>query len=197
MAWTAFETAISELLNAHRLGGRFREKLDEAISNAGLPALNWGSGIWQEVGVLNQRRVDYVHRTSVNIDLMPDSSAADSALKTIRDALTDLHAKANAQSPPWLTDDSDRGWMGSAASKSSVYGTGIHAGVNPESPDTLRVVYRDARGEHVHGYHPSSADPEQLARQLLNGLNTPVSYIRVYRGELLELDWSLRMRGAP
>ena len=197
MAWAAFETTLAELLNAQRLGGNFRKRLDEAVEAAKLPSLDWGKGTWQAIGQLNGRRVDYVHRTATGTDLFPDVSAADEAFNTIRSALGDLCQMPGKTPPGWIADDSDRGWTGRAAISDSAYATVTYGGVDPNAPDTLRIVYSDARGEHVHAYHPPGADPNQLVTELLNNLNEPVSGIRVYRGNNLEVEWRLPMRGAP
>ena len=197
MGWVAFETMLAEVLSAHRLGGRFRENLNAAVQAANLPPLDWGQGVWQAVGLLNARRVDYVHRTVSIGDLFPGLSTADEAFATIRSALSDIHQKAGIELPSWVADDSDRGWTGCGATNNFAYATVTHGGVDQDAPDTIKIMFVDARGEHTHSYHPSNADPQQLAIDLLNNLCQPVSVIRVYRGSNLDFEWFLRMRGVP
>jgi hypothetical protein len=48
-AWTAFESACGDALGATGLGNRFKEKMNGAISNLSLPALDWSQGLWQKV----------------------------------------------------------------------------------------------------------------------------------------------------
>lgn len=195
MAWTAFETALADVLKAQRLGGKFKENLDAAVHANSLDPLNWGEGVWQSVAALNGCRVDYVHKTASGIDLFPEVGIADAALKTIRDALTDVFHRVGKAPPIWISDDTDRGWTGRGKSRSIAHGTAIHAGVDPGAPDTLRVTYVDKTGEHVHACHPPGADPSAIAAELLKHLREPVSMIRVYRGDSVELEWKLPMRG--
>jgi hypothetical protein len=197
MAWTAFETALADVLNAQRIGGKFRENVDAAVYASGLAPLDWGKGIWQSVAHLNACRVDYVHRTAAGTDLFPEVSVVDGALQTIRNALTDLYHNAGKAPPIWTSDDSDRGWTGSGKGGCYAYGIAIHGRVDQDALDTLRVAFVDKRGEHIHAYHPPGADPNVLAAELLKNLREPVSTIRVYRGDSVELEWILRMRGAP
>ncbi|MBA3967065.1 MAG: hypothetical protein H0X47_15090 [Nitrospirales bacterium] len=146
---------------------------------------------------MNTIRVDYAHRTAADTDLFPEVSVADGALQTIRNALADLYRNAGKTPPIWISDDSDRGWTGRGKDGSYAYGTAIHGGVDPDAPDTLRVAFVDKRGEHICAYHPPEVDPNALAAELLKNLLEPVSTIRVYRGDSVELEWNPRMRGAP
>lgn len=197
MAWTAFETTLSELLNAKRLSGNFQQNLDAAVRDFGLPQLDWGQGIWQSVAILNKCRVDYVHRTAAGAELLPEGAVADDALNTIRDALDDIFSKAGKMAPAWIADDSDPGWKGSGKSGAKAYGSAIHGGVDPEAADTLRLALVDKNGEHVCGYYPATANPKELAADLLPRLREPVSVIRVYKGKELVCERKTPMRGAP
>jgi hypothetical protein len=87
MAWTAFETALAEVVNARRIGQKFRENVDAAVQANGRAPLDWGKGVWHSVAKLNTYRVDYVHRTAAGADLFPAVGVANGALQTIRDAL--------------------------------------------------------------------------------------------------------------
>lgn len=192
----AFETILAEVLNAKRIGGNFRENLDSAVQASSFAPLDWGKGVWQSVANLYTFLVDYVHRTAAGTNLFPEVIVAEGALQTIRNALTDLFGKAGKAPPVWISDDSDRGWTGNGKDGSYAYGTAIHSGADPDAPDTLRVAYVDKRGEHIHAYHPSGADLNALADEWQKNLQEPVSTIRVYRGDTVELR-NLQMRGAP
>lgn len=48
-AWTALETACEEALSVSGIGRRFKDNLNTAVSERGLPPLEWGEGIWQRV----------------------------------------------------------------------------------------------------------------------------------------------------
>jgi hypothetical protein len=197
MAWTAFETALQDVFPTRRLGERFRRNLDDALDQAGLQPLDWGQGVWQRVAALNAQRVDYVHRPTSDIDLFPDTSVVDDALETIRAALRDLYRRTAKKPPAWIDDDSDRGWLRQGHSLDSAYVTVAKAGVDREDPNTLKVTFTDARGEHIDGYHPPDCDPEELAADLLERVRVPISRITVYRGNLVEIDREFPMRGAP
>jgi hypothetical protein len=195
MAWTAFETVLAEALNANRIGGNFRQNVDNAIQANGLAMLDWGQSIWQSVDQLNNFRVDYVHRTAKGADLFPDVSVADDALQIIRNALVDVYSKAGKTSPSWTADDADRGWVGRGKSGTFARGCAIHGGVDPNGSDTIRVAYVDRSGEHICAYHPPDSNAHELAAELQKNLHEPVSAIRIYRGAIIELDVSVRMRG--
>lgn len=197
MAWTAFEIALQDVLPARRLGERFRRNLDNAVEQADLQRLDWGHGVWQRVAQVNARRVAYVHRATLDVDLFPDTSVVDDAFETIRAALEDVYARTAQAVPAWIADDSDRGWLSHGHTMGSAYLTVVRAGVEPEDPNTLRVAFTDARVEHIDGYYPSDCDPEELASDLLERVRVPISRIKVYRGDSVEIDRELPMRGAP
>jgi hypothetical protein len=197
MAWTAFETTLADLLKAPRLGSRFRDNLDAAVAGAALEPLDWSRGVWQRVAQLNDRRVAYVHRTAQATDLFTEVADADVAFGTIREALVDICQRQRRVPPAWIADDEDRGWVGRGSVRGVAYACYIRGGVDPNAPDTIRVTYTDENGEHVHGYEPGTESPEQLADRLFEVLRRPVSCIRVYRGNSLELERTYRMRGAP
>lgn len=49
LAWTALEIACQEALNTPEIGFRFKDNLDRAVADKGLPPLDWSKGIWQDV----------------------------------------------------------------------------------------------------------------------------------------------------
>ena len=61
IAWTVFETACEDALCITGLGNRFKETLDQAISAASLPPLDWSRGLWQKVLNIYRLRKEYVH----------------------------------------------------------------------------------------------------------------------------------------
>lgn len=110
-AWTALETACDEALGISGIGRRFKENLDAAIAERGLPRLTWGAGIWQKVTELQAQRKGFIHLTVGQADLFPGAQIADQAVDTVRQAIAEIYRHAGRASPRWLEDDHDRGWQ--------------------------------------------------------------------------------------
>ncbi len=98
-AWTTFEMACEDALNTTGIGRRFKDRLDDALAKVGLPAIDWGSGLWQRVARVHQFRKDCVHRNPSHQALFPEASVADEAITTLRSAMADIYTRAGNVPP--------------------------------------------------------------------------------------------------
>lgn len=192
-AWTVLEEACEEALSTAGIGRRFKENLDKAVSNAGLPQIDWGSGIWQRVLVLRRARKSYVHPTG-SPNLFSEVVEADFAIGAVRDAVKDIYARAGKQQPAWIYDDADRGWDGGM--KGVAHATVIRRRANENPGDLLRITYIHEGKEYESEIRPYASDYEFLLDQLIASVTVPISEVRAYRGNDLLAARSLHTRGA-
>lgn len=192
-SWTVLEMACEHALQTNGIGRRFRENLDGALSELGSASIDWGSGTWQQVAELHRVRKELVHINPSQASLFMDAVTADTAIVTIRSAIKDIYARAGDSAPIWVEDDDDRGW--DSGRKASAHMTAIHAGVNPQSPDAIRIGYVYKDKEYISSVFPSGTDPESKIADLIQNIRVPISHVLAYEGQTLLVNRELSMRG--
>lgn len=194
-ACIVLEASCQDALGDPRISYRFRENLDRAIRNRGLPPLTWGSGIWQEVTKLRRLRDSYVHRFASEDQLFQETSQATWAIDVVRGGSLAIYAHTGAAPPEWLAEDADRGWQGPGSRGSFAHASVIRAGVDRNAPDTIRVAYVCDGHEHDSEWMAADGDYEAEVLRLLRGSKVPISEIRVYQGDRCIRSIVTRMRG--
>lgn len=151
-AWSAFEKVCTDVLAARGLGMRFRERFDEAVAAKGLPSVDWGQGVWQQVLQVYKVRKEFVHVVpSISCaKLMTPSEDADRAITILRDAIRAVSDLAGLPHPPWVNDDADPGWQGprggfGLTAESHI----VHARVRKDDPENVRITYVLHGQEHL------------------------------------------------
>ncbi len=189
-AWSAFENVCSDALGAKGLGMRFRERFDEAVAVKGLPALDWGSGIWQQVMQVYGIRKEFTHVVPgiSRSRLLTPLVEAERAITVLRDGIKAVSDLVGLPHPPWVADDEDRGWEGVRSGfgvTADAYV--IRAGAKEDDPEAIRITYVFRGQEHLNEIAPPGTPHSPLLDKLLTLLNIPVDAVRAYRGtELLE-----------
>jgi hypothetical protein len=193
-AWAAFEMACGEALEGPGLGNRFKVILNAAIDAKGLPALDWGQGLWQKVGDVYKARIKYVHVNAKidQADLFAPVEEADKAITTLQEGIKAIYIHAGKVIPAWANLTAENGLHNSSA---SAHLTVIRAGVKQDDPDAIKLTYISQGEEYTSEVYPPGTDPEPLIEDLLYRIIVPISAIRVYRGDELWIEEQLPMRG--
>jgi len=193
-AWAVLEMVFREALDDEKIGNRFKEDVNRALSDKGLESLNWGSGIWQKVLDIKKLRKTYVHTKINQIDLFPDTGVADSAILIVREATKAIYKHINMTKPAWIEDDQDRGWDNG--------GKGSHItmtmdGAKEDDPDVIKVAYVFEGREYVSNVYPQEdTNYEPIVNNLIRNIRIPISSVRVYKGNQLINELVLNMRGS-
>jgi len=193
-SWTAIEVACQEALFSVDIGHRFKENLDRAIASASLRPIDWSTGIWQKVRVLQELRKSYIHRFASLGDMFPPASVAEDAVETARKAIERIFAHVSRPAPEWTGLDEARGWQARSSFGHAVLTTG-HAGVRMDDPLTVKVFIVIDGEEKLTTVLPAGCDPSQEVNQLLQNVRVPISGIRVYENGELKRDLVVNMRG--
>lgn len=186
-AWTAFEAVCGDTLGVTGLGMRFRERFDEAIAKMGLPPVNWGQGVWQQVLAVYGVRKEFIHiaPTVSQARLMTPTAEAESAIAVLRNGIREVCNLVNVPHPPWVADDADPGF--DKGGGTGAHATLIQAGAKEGDPEVIRIAYVYRGKEHVCDVMPPGTDHRPVLDALIPRFNVPVSAVRAYRGnELLE-----------
>jgi hypothetical protein len=192
-AWTAFEMSCSDALGVSGLGMRFRERIDEAVEQLGLDKLDWGSGLWQQIGNVYRARINYTHIALTQVELLAELQVAEHSIGILRAGIKDIYTYVGRTPPGWEDDDSDRGWDDGKGVGAHM--TLVHAGVDEADPLTIRIAYVYKGREYTSCLLPPAADYRPQIQELLTNVRVPISAVRVYRGLLLEEETELQMRG--
>jgi hypothetical protein len=196
-AWSAFENVCADALGAGGLGMRFREKFDEAVAAKGLPAVDWGQGIWQGALQVYGVRKDFVHVVPgvSQAKLMAPLSEAEKAIAVLRDAIKAVSDLVGIPHPMWANDDSDRGWGGPRRGfGETIDAYVIRAGIDENDPDNVRITYVLRGQEHLTEIAPPGTPHVPLLDRLIGSLNIPVEAVRAYRGSYLLEERKTKMR---
>jgi hypothetical protein len=194
-AWIALETSSQEALQAPSIGYRFKENLDEAVAAAGLPALNWSSGVWQKVRQLQECRKNYVHRFASLSDMFPSAPLADDAILTVREGIKDIYRRLGQLAPKWVDIDDSRGWQSRPTVRPVVLTLG-HFGVDLADPNAVRVYMVMNGEEKLTTVLPPGYDHAYAVTELLARVGVPIEGIRVYAADELVQDLVVSMRGS-
>ncbi len=109
--WTVLEMCCREALNNNDIGHRFKDDIKDTIKEKGLSPIDWGTGIWQKVLELKDRRKKYTHIVLSQDKLWPGVEVADEAIKIARQASKEIYQLAQLDPPTWLDDDNNEGWQ--------------------------------------------------------------------------------------
>ncbi len=193
-AWTVLEMACEDALETTGIGRRFKENLDAACFAKAAPQVDWRSGVWQRVNMLHLARKDFVHINATQDKLFPNFEEADRAISTVRDAINDIFARVGKSPPDWLQDDDDKGW--DRGPGTMAHSQLVHAGVDTEGEETVRISYEYKDREYDCEFLPSGTDHEPVIERLLHNLRIPVTAVRAYCGKTMIYERKLQMRGA-
>ena len=69
---------------------RFKNDLKRAIEQAGKTPIDFGSGLWQTILNIKDRRDEYTHIGGRVLDRFPPVSVAEEAIGKIREAIHDI-----------------------------------------------------------------------------------------------------------
>jgi len=194
-AWTVFEIACEDALGVHGLGYQFRNNLDKAIINQGLPPLDWSRGTWQKVSEVHRNRKDYVHISIAQEDLFAEVDSAERAVQVLREAMRAIYIHARKDPPIWIDDDDDRGWERGETSR-VICGYISDAGVDENTPDVIKINYVRKGKECPHRLCRPGTDPQPVVDELIRRIRVPITAVRAYKGRELIIEKTVRMRGA-
>lgn len=193
-AWTSLETSCQDALSSNAIGYSFKVNLDKALTDLSLPAIDWSSGLWQQVRALQETRKSYVHRFLALSDMFPPAKVAEDAITTVREAVKDIYARAQKPEPDWVHIDASRGW--DEASKFGRHtASQTHLGASFDDPNTTRVYLVIDGEEKLTSVFPSGHDARQTVEELVKSVNVPIEGIRVYNNGVQILDFTVAMRG--
>ncbi len=193
-SWTALEIACQDALNQPSISYNFRKRLDEEIEKQNFEKLEWGSGIWQRVLNLRDRRKGYVHQFISEVDLFPDTVIADESIEIVRESVIEIYQHVNRPVPIWIQDNNDRGW--DTTNKGSyAHATVTHAGVDKDDPKVIKLCYVHLGIEKRSRLLPSGTDYMPYVGDLIQSIIVPISAIRVYEGDTLIHEKKFNMRG--
>jgi hypothetical protein len=195
LSWTALEIACQEALRKTDIGYRFKENLNQAIADQGLPALNWSQGVWQDVRRLQELRKSYVHRFASLADMFPDSSVADDAITVVRTAIGCIFDHASLSRPAWINFDQSHGWAGRSGVSDSASATLVSAETSFDDPSAVRIFFVANGVEHLSSVHPRGFSYASEVESLVRAVQIPISAVRVYEGPTLARELLVCMRG--
>ena len=195
------EEACRDALEDRKIGYSFKEDVNRAVKAKGLPAINWGTGVWQQVRKVQKDRKDYVHVISAldrsNGYSLPSVDKADEAIKVLREAIRSIYQMVGRGSPPWVEDDNDPGWKGTkGVMVGAVSVKVLRAGVKEDDPDVVKIAYVYQGQEHMSEIEPPGTDHKPLLEDLIKKLQVPASAVRAYRGETLLEEREFTARGS-
>jgi hypothetical protein len=202
MACTALEGALREALpNGTWDRNRFRENIDNALAAAGCQRIVWGNGLWQRVRKIWDSRVKYIHRTLDQRDLFAAASDADEAISKIREAIKDIYSRAGKQVPRWAEADEDRGWeyeevIGGIDTVSRVGVNLTLARAGSDASDAITIKYVRKGREYATEVLAPGTDAKPAIDRLIDSVTVPISAVRVYKGDTLEEQIEVKMRGS-
>jgi hypothetical protein len=192
-ACTALEVACHDATGNNSIpGGRFKEYLDRELEEKGRPPLMWGEGIWQQVQEVRKRRNGNAHQLKKS-ERFPDAAEADEAISVIRSAIIDIYKRVEKIVPPWTADDEGRGW--DKRPRTGGNATLIHAGVDRDAADTIRICFVKDGGEHTSDVFPPGTEWQPHVDALIRNVRVPISEVRVYQGQVLLASQELHIRG--
>jgi hypothetical protein len=192
-SWTVLEIACQVALSEPNISYRFRENLDAAIAKQGFSKLDWGSGLWQQVIELQDKRKGYMHRFISESEFFLQATDSDHAIKIVRAAVEGIYQHVGSPSPPWIQDDEDRGWDNGRRSAANL--TLIHAGASEDDPKVIRICFVQDGKEKLSEVLPGGTDYAPYVDDLIRRIRVPITAVRVYEGPTLIHERETRMRG--
>ncbi len=191
-AWTVLEMACQDALQDKKISYSFKQNLENAMQTKSLPKLDWGTGIWQEVGQIQELRKDSVHRFADESNLFPEAEIADRAVDVIRKGVVDIYLRTGNDIPKWISDDKDAGWDNGGSFADALV---IRKGANPNDPQTIRINYVYKDREHESDILPPDVDWQSYYEDLIEGIRAPISKVIVYQGKSVLKEQYFSIRG--
>ena len=199
-AWTSLEMACCDALGIQKLESDFKRSLDDGFASKGFAALDFGSGIWQEInGKVKGYRKLYTHFGVSLVDRFPSVSIAEHAITKIREAIGDIYTKTGKEIPAWVNLDASSGWPQTGGIRMSAHLTLLRGPINKNDPNVFNISLVTPSGEEKETtWLPANTPEEDImdeVERLLGCLNAPFKEVRVYRGPELFYQEDLDMRG--
>jgi hypothetical protein len=139
-------------------------------------------------------RKDYVHRfVTQEDDLFPSPEVSDNAVALIREAVTAIYSHVGRTPPAWIQDNEDRGWDKKPTMTANL--TVVRKGACLDDPDVVKICYVKDDEEHLSEVLAAGTDSAPYVDDLLQRITVPISAIRVYEGDRLVFEKTVRMRG--
>lgn len=195
LAWTALELGCQQALQTPKIGQRFKDDLDTAISGAGLTPIDWSQGLWQSVRLLQELRKTYIHRVASLNDMFPQFTEADHAIDVVRAAIAAIFDHVSIARPAWVDLNESHGWDAATGARDTMHSMVTTGGASPEDESAIRIAYVEKGVEHVAGIHPPHFDYEKELQLLAGRVNVPIAAVRAYRGKDLIMECHVHMRG--
>lgn len=193
-SWIVLEIACQDALNETNISYSFRRNLDDAIQRNNLPALNWGSGVWQKVGNLQEKRKNIIHRFQLENDLFPEIADADEAINIVRESFKEIYRHTNQNYPLWIDDNDDRGWDGRGFGGSSTL-TVLRGGAKEDDPTSIKVYFVVDGEEKLSEVLPENSDYYKAVDNILYNSTVPISKVFVKQNDQIIFNKDLNMRG--
>lgn len=192
--WAALETSCQEALESSDIGYRFKENLDTALEEQRLGPIDWSSGLWQRVRLLQERRKSYVHRFLALQDMFPDAVIADEAVIVVRGAIVDIYTRALKSVPGWIHIDSSRGWdLAPTSSAGTISQANLGSSFNDSNTTRVYIVI-DGK-EQLTSVFPAGHDVSETVAELVRNVKVPIQGVRVYDSGQQVQDLVVAMRG--
>lgn len=196
-AWTVLEIACQLALEDSNISYSFKKNLDNAIKNKSLPQLDWSQGIWQRVSEVQEVRKGYVHRFISETNLFPEATLADNAIEVIREAIQAIYNHVRKTPPEWVEDNEDRGWHNAPGISPGIGIPTLYSkNADENDPNAVKITIIREGIEDKQYLEPPGTDPEPFIKRILDNPVSPISAIRVYRGDKLIEERTIPMRGS-
>lgn len=191
--WTVLEMVFRQVLNNEKIGYSFKENVNQAVEDLGLPKINWGKGTWQKILHLRDVRKEYIHTKLEKEKLFLDSSYADDYVNGIQEGIIAIYGHANKPIPKWVYYFEDRGW--DFGNGSMGHATLIRQGAQREDPQSIIVTYVYKGREFESDILPFDADYLKVVQGLADSIRIPITCIKVYQRGNVIYEEQVIMRG--
>jgi hypothetical protein len=193
--WTTLEVTCQDALSTDRIGYRFKEDLDGALSRMGAQPIDWSRGLWQKVRSLQETRKTYVHSVLKLSSMFPGHQVSDEAIEVVRAAIADVYGRIAFHAPRWIELDDSRGWD-TPSNFGTPNTTAYYKGTSPTDTDTCKVFLVVNGQEFLVSVFPAGLEVLHEVARLIETTTVPFNGVRVYdRGELTH-DLRVNMRGS-
>lgn len=191
--WTVLEMVFRQVLNDENIGYRFKEDVDKAINNLGLPSINWGEGIWQRILTLKDIRKNFIHTKLDQEKLFLDTSVAINYVQGIQSAILEMYNYTQTPIPQWISYDDDKGWDDGRDPVTHVIVN--RQGATKEDPQSIIVSYVYKGKEHPTEVLPADADYLKTVNDLISNIRYPITGVKVYQADKIIYEKAVLMRG--
>lgn len=182
-----------QALNDESIGHRFKEDVNNAVSNLGLSEVDWGKGIWQKILQLKEVRKKYIHTNPNRDKLFLDCSLSDYYVYGIQQGIIAIYEHAEKPLPKWVYYFDDRGW--DYGEGSIAHGTVIREGANEEDTNSIIVKYVYKGKEYKSEILPPNADYLSVVSDIADNIRIPITHIKVYQRCEVIFEKQVIMRG--